>query len=108
MDTYYTLLDIPATAPAEEVAAAYQRQRERYSMERVAALGDDFRRLAETRLAALDQAYDVLSDAARRADYDHSIGDTSRGVTHRAPERRRLSRREALMAIGGALAGLLV
>ena len=43
MDTYYTLLDIPAQATVEEVETAYRRQRERYSPERVAALGDEFR-----------------------------------------------------------------
>jgi cytochrome c biogenesis protein CcmG, thiol:disulfide interchange protein DsbE len=108
MDTYYTLLEIPTTSSPEEVAAAYQRQRERYSMERVAALGEDIRRIAQARLAALDQAYVVLSDPALRADYDRSVGDAPRGAGQRAPARRGLSRREVLMAAGGALAGLLV
>jgi peroxiredoxin len=107
MDTYYTLLDIPAQAPVEEVMAAYQRQRERYSSVRVAALGDEFRRVAEQRTAELDRAYAVLSDAARRRDYDTSLGGTAAGA--RRPARRSgLSRRELLMAGGGALIGLLV
>src|SRR3954468_19193199 len=108
MDTYYTLLDIPPTATPDEVTAAYQRQRERYSTERIAALGEDFRRIAEARLAALNQAYAALSDAGRRADYDRGINHVSPEAAHRAPDRRRLNRREVLMAAGGALAGLLV
>jgi cytochrome c biogenesis protein CcmG, thiol:disulfide interchange protein DsbE len=106
MDTYYTLLDLPAAATAEEVAQAYQRKRERYSPERVAALGDEFRRIAETRTAELDQAYAVLSDAGRRAEYDRRIGRDVPAPGQRAGGGR-LSRREILMAIGGGLVGLL-
>ncbi|MFL5802806.1 MAG: redoxin domain-containing protein [Roseiflexaceae bacterium] len=106
MDTYYTALEIPTTATVDEVEAAYQRQRARYSPERVAALGAEFRQIAEARTVALDQAYVVLSDAARRAEYDNQLNGA-------APLRRRapgagLSRREVLMALGGAIVGLLV
>jgi peroxiredoxin len=107
MDTYYTLLEIPATATAEEVSAAYERQRGRYSPERVAALGEEFRRIAETRTAALAQAYEVLSDAARRAEYDRRVGGEQRAPMPPAPKGGRLSRREILMALGGGLVGLL-
>jgi peroxiredoxin len=107
MDTHYTLLDIPARATAEEVDAAYRRQRERYSPERVAALGEDFRRIAEQRIIELDHAYAVLSDADRRRDYDANVG--VEGEPARPAARRvGLSRREILMAAGGALVGLLV
>ena len=87
METYYKLLEIPVAATAEEVAAAYQRQRERYSSERVAALGDEFRRIAETRSAALDEAYVVLSDPGRRAEYDSGMNGT-RGAAPLRPPRR--------------------
>src|SRR3954463_4685765 len=73
-DTFYTLLDIPAQATAAEIDAAYQRQRDRYSAERVAALGDEFRAIAAARNAELERAYAVLSDADRRRAYDASIG----------------------------------
>ena len=107
MDTYYTLLEIPATATAEEIDAAYQRERERYRPDRVAALGDEFRRVAEQRTAALDQAYAALSDAERRAEYDRSLAGGS-APAQRAARGGRLSKREVLMALGGAAAGLLV
>jgi peroxiredoxin len=106
MDTYYTLLEIPETATAEEVAAAYERQRERYRPERVVALGDEFRRIAEQRTAALDQAYAALSDVEQRAEYDRGLGGSLPAA--RATRGGRLSRREVLMAIGGAAAGVLV
>jgi peroxiredoxin len=114
MDTYYTLLNIPPRATPEEVEAAYRRQRERYSPERVASLGEDFRRIAEARLAELDRAYAALSDAGRRRDYDASIGGAQSDAPEPAESRREkgsragLSRREILMAAGGALVGLLV
>jgi peroxiredoxin len=108
MDTYYTLLEIPETATAEEVEAAYQRERERYRPERVAALGDEFRRIAEQRTAALDQAYMALSDAERRAEYDRTLVGNPAPTPRAAHSGGRLSRREVLMALGGAATGLLV
>jgi cytochrome c biogenesis protein CcmG/thiol:disulfide interchange protein DsbE len=108
MDTYYTLLDIPTEATPEEITAAYRRQRERYSPQRVAALGEEFRRIAEERSDALERAYAVLSDSARREEYDRSINGAPQGAADRAPNRGRLSRRELTLALVGVLAGLLV
>src|SRR4051812_19214174 len=109
-DTFYTLLDIPAHASSAEIDAGYQRQRDRYSAERVGELGDEFRAIAQARSAELERAYTVLSDAERRRAYDASIGvTTSAPATHaQAPRKSGLSRRELLMAGGGGLAGLLV
>jgi cytochrome c biogenesis protein CcmG, thiol:disulfide interchange protein DsbE len=113
-DTFYTLLDIPAHATSAEIDAAYQQQRDRYSAERVVALGDEFRAIAEARNAELERAYAVLADAERRRAYDAGIGvvatpDASAlDARSQAQPKRSLSRRELLMAAGGALAGLLV
>lgn len=106
MDTYYTLLGVSAEATTEEIEAAYERQRERYSPERVVALDGEFRRIAEARTAELRQAYAALSDPQRRRAYDTSInGQPTAG----APVRRnRLSRREVGGLVGGGLAGVMV
>lgn len=106
-DTYYTLLDVPIDATLQEITAAYQRQRDRYGLERVTMLGDDFRQIAAARLANLEQAYAELSDLQRREDYDRRIG-VSRATTDQASRRPGLSRREQALAIGGALASLLL
>lgn len=108
MNTYYTLLDIPARATHDEITAAYQRQRERYSPNRVAALGDEFRTIAEARLTDLERAYAVLSNPDRRQEYDRSMSIGEQTPAARRPTQRGLTRRELIMAIGGALAGLLV
>ncbi len=114
-NTFYTLLDIHAHATGAEIDAAYQRQRDRYSAERVAGLDDEFRVIAAARNAEIEHAYGVLSDAARRHAYDADIGvvpiepSVSAPVSRPQAQRKSgLSRREMLMAGGGALAGLLV
>src|SRR6266498_109167 len=108
MQTYYTVLDVSAQATAAEIEAAYQRQRERYSFERVATLGEEFRRVAEARSAEIERAYAVLADPERRRAYDASVGSTPATTTSQPPRRTGLSGRELTMAAGGALAGLLV
>jgi peroxiredoxin len=95
-------------ASDEDIAAAYQRQRERYSPERVAALGDEFRSIAEARTADLERAYAALMNSRRLQDHDRGIGISAGGVVGRAPGRTRLTRRELVLAIGGAITGLLV
>lgn len=108
MQTYYTVLDVPAQATAAEIEAAYQRQRERYSPERVATLGEEFRRVAEARSAEIERAYAVLADPERRRAYDASIGSAPATTTSQPLRRTGLSGRELIMAAGGGLAGLLV
>jgi peroxiredoxin len=105
MNSYYTLLGITTTATAEEIARAYERQRQRYSPEQVAALGTDFQRIADERLAELERAFATLHDPERRRAYDQSLGTPApRGV----PQRAGLTRREVVMAAAGALVGLVL
>jgi cytochrome c biogenesis protein CcmG, thiol:disulfide interchange protein DsbE len=108
METYYTLLDIPVQAPTDEIAAAYERQCKRYRPERVAGLGSEFERLAVVRMAELERAYAILADPVRRRAYDRSIGVALPEDADQVASRRRLSRRERMLAIGGAAAGLLL
>ncbi len=104
MDNYYDLLGVAPGATPEELAAAYHRQRERYSHERVAALGPEFQRIADERLSALERAYATLSDQDRRRAYDQS----QRPAPSPQPRRGGLGRRELISLIGGALVGLII
>ncbi len=95
-------------APTEAITAAYERQRERYQPERVATLGSEFEQIAVTRVAELERAYAILVDPARRRAYDRSIGVALPEDADQVASRRRLSRRERILAFGGAVAGLLL
>lgn len=105
VESYYTLLGVSPRATADEIAAAYRQQRERYNQERLAALDGDFRRLAIERTKELDEAYGVLSDPEQRQAYDRSLGVPSE-TDSRAHRSSGLTRREMTMAGAGALLGL--
>lgn len=70
---YYQLLEIPPTAPADEVKRAFHRQIARYHPDKVLHLGHEFQAMAAGRAAELTEAYHVLSDAERRAEYDRAV-----------------------------------
>src|SRR5216117_3806418 len=62
-ETLYDVLELPRNAPTSDVEKAYRRRR-----------GDVERMGANPRYAALlKEAYEVLSDADRRAAYDKSL-----------------------------------
>ncbi len=109
MANFYNLLGVAPDASAEELAAAYARQRERYNPELVADLDPELRRLAEERLAEIERAYAVLSDPEGRNAYDASLrGEPSPEAAHAVAARRSLTPRERLFALGGALAALVL
>jgi DnaJ-class molecular chaperone len=65
----YQLLEVPREAPQQEIAQAWRRRARAEhpdTQPRDAAAPDRFRVLAE--------AYQVLSDPARRAAYDRTLG----------------------------------
>jgi peroxiredoxin len=107
MDTYYSLLDIAVGATTDEIAEAYRRQKERYSSERVTALGPEFEQVARERNVELERAFSILSDPHQRTSYDQSIGVRAPDVSPPAGKPG-LSRREVGMAIGGGIVGLLI
>jgi cytochrome c biogenesis protein CcmG/thiol:disulfide interchange protein DsbE len=106
-DTFYTLLGVSTEATPKQITTAYERKRERYSAERVVALGDEFERVAATRTAEIEHAYQVLVNPERRRVYDRSIGIGTTD-TPEAVQSRMLSRREWTMVLAGGLSGLLV
>lgn len=72
LKNYYELLDIAPTAPADEVKRAFRAQIARYHPDKVQHLGKEFQEMAATRAAELTEAYRILSDDGRRADYDRA------------------------------------
>ena len=70
---YYQLLEIAPTAPADEVRRAFRLQIARYHPDKVQHLGEEFQAMAVGRATELTEAYRVLSDPGRRADYDRAV-----------------------------------
>lgn len=63
---HYAVLGLSPGATQSEIARAYREQSKRYHPDR----NPGFQELATERLQALNEAYEVLNDPDRRADYD--------------------------------------
>jgi len=83
--TYYELLEIPQTAAADEVKKAFRAQIAKYHPDKVHHLGKEFQAMAADRAAELTEAYRILSDEGRRAEYDRSIAGGARPAAAPAP-----------------------
>jgi curved DNA-binding protein CbpA len=77
---YYALLDIPASASADDIKRAFRQQIARYHPDKVQHLGKEFQSLAAERAAELTEAYRILSDDGQRADYDRTAAESG-GLT---------------------------
>jgi hypothetical protein len=83
--TFYQLLEIAPTAGADEVKRAFRLQIARYHPDKVQHLGQEFQDMAAGRAAALTEAYRILSDEQRRADYDRLLSRNHETVSVAAP-----------------------
>jgi molecular chaperone DnaJ len=96
MSSHYATLNVPETATASEVRAAYRKLSLKYHPDR--NLGD---KDAESRFKEISAAYDVLSDERQRERYDldHQLG---RYRIHENPFR---SKSEAMPVFFGEFVG---
>lgn len=67
---YYTVLGIDAEVDQDEIRRAFRERVRACHPDRVANLDVDLRQLAEKKMVALNEAYAVLRNPARRAAYD--------------------------------------
>jgi len=72
--THYDHLDLPSSASADEIKKSFRALIARYHPDKVQHLGKEFQDMAADRAAELTEAYRILSDAGRRADYDRALG----------------------------------
>lgn len=68
--TYYDDLEVPVSATADEIKAAYRRLAQDYHPDRNQGATVAVRRMAEERLKRINVAYETLKDPARRQRYD--------------------------------------
>ena len=73
MRTYYQLLGVGDSAPAEDIKRAFRREIARYHPDKVQHLGVEFQDIAAVRASELTEAYRVLMDPAARRAYDESL-----------------------------------
>lgn len=88
--SYYAILGIPPRASQEDVKAAYRRLAKEYHPDHYAGAGRPF--------LDLQEAYSVLSDAARRRKYDAALSRARSGAT---PEPERGLRRDRCPCAAG-------
>lgn len=70
----YAILGVACSATRDEIRAAYRKLVERYHPDR--HHGNPLENLASDAMAQINQAYEVLSDPARRAAFDRRGGST--------------------------------
>lgn len=80
LKNYYQLLEIPPASSIDEVKKAFRQQIARYHPDKVQHLGKEFQAMAADRAAELTEAYRVLSDEGRRAEYDRAWAEASGGA----------------------------
>ncbi len=71
--TLYDVLGAPATATQPELRRAFVRQARKYHPDYHAQSDETTKRSAEGRMRELNDAWEVLGDAARRQAYDRSL-----------------------------------
>jgi curved DNA-binding protein CbpA len=79
LKNYYELLEIPPASSIDEVKKAFRQQIARYHPDKVQHLGKEFQAMAAERAAELTEAYRVLSDEGRRAEFDRAWSEASGG-----------------------------
>jgi len=71
--SHYEHLELSPTATADEIKRSFRSLIARYHPDKVQHLGKEFQDMAAERAAELTEAYRVLSDATRRAEYDQTL-----------------------------------
>lgn len=77
--SHYVILGVGERATSKEIRVAYLNLARVLHPDRVGDGSEAERRLAERRMREVNESYEVLRDARRRAEYDRSLGSSSGG-----------------------------
>ncbi len=69
---FYKTLGVPKDATADEIKKAYRKLARQHHPDANSGHGDSDRDKAEAKFKEISEAYDVLSDTARRKEYDEA------------------------------------
>ncbi|MFP2932587.1 J domain-containing protein, partial [Pyxidicoccus sp. 3LG] len=72
--TYYELLEVPVSAPVDDIRAAYSRLMELYSPDSIAVYALVEPEQVDTLRARMTEAMEILTDEDLRAEYDKDLG----------------------------------
>lgn len=85
MKDYYAILGLDAEASTESVKLAYRRLAREAHPDRFRHQGDEVYAQASTRMAELNEAYEILSNSLQRKDYDKEFRAWQAGEVQEAP-----------------------
>ncbi|MFP2909983.1 J domain-containing protein, partial [Pyxidicoccus sp. 3LFB2] len=72
--TYYELLEVPVSAPVDDIRAAYSRLMELYAPDSIAVYALVDPEQVDSLRARMTEAMEILTDADLRAEYDKDLG----------------------------------
>ena len=80
--TYYDLLGVPKSASQEDIKKAWHRLAHQYHPDKVPDRLSELKRDAEEKFKQLKEAYEVLSDPAKRKEYDAKLDEFEKQTNH--------------------------
>jgi len=92
VDTYYTVLGVPETATRAEIKAAYHNLIKQIHPDTISTASPYLRRIAEDKARELTEAYSVLSDTAKRRQYDSQLAELRQQSTPPPPPQQAAAR----------------
>jgi uncharacterized protein YjbI with pentapeptide repeats len=75
---YYEILGVSLTATAEEIKEAYRNKAKELHPDKLIGVNETVRKLAEEQLKELNHAYEILSDADKKREYDAELSNLQR------------------------------
>jgi curved DNA-binding protein CbpA len=84
-DTYYTVLNVPETAPLSEIKTAYRDLIRQVHPDTISNLAPYLRRIAEEKAKEITEAYSVLSSSSKRREYDAQLAEFRRQTNAHTP-----------------------